>query len=603
MNTWWTRNPERLEFELQALRDAGIPFAPIPESIDQGIYKLRLFPTVDGKTIELVVVFPDLYPYFRFEVLAPDLALTHHQHAFAKTLCMIGRATDNWSSEFLLADFIRDRLPLVLAAAQTDDPVAAAQLEQVQGEPFSEYYSAKPAMCLIDSSWQIPGSVRSGSLILGVHSLVRLAQDEPPCIQATVLEVRGEDGKLIVQAPEELRAAFGSRQAKGRWSRADAPIPIDDAKALYTAARELDPKEATLGWTQLWGLSFQIRAILFPEETGHRQTGDGWIFTVRIQRPTTTATAKPERRKNKHTKPYFKPSPAQPAYDYYIARAGRAGPSDLHARIPELIPLQNKIVAQVGAGCLGAPSALEFARAALGELRLLDDDVIDPGTSVRWPLGLAVAGRLKVETLKAFISEHYPYTKPEGYMRRLGMVRMNGARADESVLEEFTKGASLIYDTSAEFGVQYMLSEYARERRIPYVCVMGTQGGWGGWVIRIRPDQTAGCWSCFQAMRIYDDLPEPPAAPMPEIQPVGCANPTFTGASFDLTHVALQGVRVAVSTLCAGAGDGYPAIGWDVAVISLRSKEGQLIAPTTQTFALSRHPGARCASAARHSMD
>lgn len=98
--------------------------------------------------------------------------------------------------------------------------------------------------------------------------------------------------------------------------------------------------------------------------------------------------------------------------------------------------------------------------------------------------------------------------------------------------------------------------------------------------------------SCFQAMQMYDDLPEPPAAPMPDIQPVGCSNPTFTGAGFDLTHVALQGVRVAVSTMCTEAGHGYPAIDWDVAVISLRSKEGQLIAPITQTFALPRHP--RC---------
>lgn len=592
MNTWWTRNPERLEFELQALRAAGIPFTPIQESIDQGMYRLRLSPTVDGKTIELTAAFPDLYPYFRFEVFAPDLSLSHHQHAFAKTLCMIGRATDNWSSEFLLADFIQKRLPLVLTAAQTDDPAAAAQLEQVQGEPFSDYYSAKPAMCLIDSSWQIPVSTRSGSLTLGVYSFRQLAPKEPPCIQATVLEVRGENGGLIVQAPEDLRKAFGSRQAKGRWGRADAPILIDDAKALYAATRELDPKEATLPWSQLGGLTFQVRAILFPEETGHRQTGDGWIFVVRIQRPTAAAAMRPERHKKKHPKAYFKSSAAQPGDDYYIARAGRAGLSDLQARIPELVPLRNKIVAQVGVGCLGAPSALEFARAALGELRMLDDDVIEPGTSVRWPLGLAVAGRLKVEVLKTLIGEHYPYTKAEGYLRRLGMVRMNDGQSDEAVLEEFTKGASLIYDTSAEFGVQYMLSEYARERRIPYVCVMGTQGGWGGWVIRIRPDQTAGCWSCFQAMRMYDDLPEPPAAPMPDIQPVGCSNPTFTGAGFDLTHVALQGVRVAVSTLCADAGNGYPAINWDVASISLRSKEGHLIDPTTQTFALPRHP--RC---------
>lgn len=592
MNTWWTRNPERLEFELQALRDAGIPFAPIQESIDQGTYRLRLTPTINGETVGLFAVFPDLYPFFRFEVFAPELTLSHHQHAFAKTLCMIGRATDNWSSEFLLASFIQDRLPLVLAAAQTDDPVAAAQLEQVQGEPFSDYYSAKPAMCLVDSSWLIPISAKSGLLTLGVHSFFRLAAEEPPYIQATVLEVRSEGGELIVQAPEELRKAFGSKQVKGRWARADAPIAIDDPKALYAAAREIDPKEATLGWSQLGGLTFQVRGILFPEETGHRKTGDGWIFVVRIQRPAAAAPARPDRHKKKRPHQYFRSSSVQPADVYYIARAGRAGASDLQARIPDLAPLRSKIIAQVGAGCLGAPSAFEFARAAVGELRMLDDDVIEPGTSVRWPLGLSVAGRLKVEVLTGVIAQHYPYTKVEGYVRRLGMVRVSGGKSDEDILEELTSGASLIYDASAEFGVQYMLSEYARERRIPDVCVMGTQGGWGGWVIRIRPDHTKGCWSCFQAMRTFDNLPEPAAAAMPDIQPVGCSNPTFTGAGFDLTHIALQGVRVAVSTLCAEASGGYPALDWDIAVVSLRSTDGHLIGPITQTFSLTRHP--RC---------
>jgi hypothetical protein len=254
--------------------------------------------------------------------------------------------------------------------------------------------------------------------------------------------------------------------------------------------------------------------------------------------------------------------------------------------------LRSKVVAQVGVGCLGGPSALEFARAGVAELRVLDDDWIEPGTTVRWPLGLGVAGRLKAEVVSGFIRENYPYTKVNAYRRRLGGIRISGGISDQEVLAELTDGASLIYDASAEFGVQYMLSEYARKREIPYIAVMGTNGGWGGWVVRIRPRQTAGCWACFQSLRFYDNFPGPPAAPAGEFQPVGCSSPTFTGASFDLTHVALQGVRVAVSTMCAGDESGYPSTDWDLAVVSLRSPDGQLIAPTVQTLALPRHP--RC---------
>src|SRR5688572_6916622 len=104
METWWTRYPERLDLELQALSDAGIPFSPIQESISQGRYALSLSPTVDGETIKLIATFPDLYPFFRFEVSAPELDLKHHQNPFTKGLCLIGRSSDNWSTEFLLAD-------------------------------------------------------------------------------------------------------------------------------------------------------------------------------------------------------------------------------------------------------------------------------------------------------------------------------------------------------------------------------------------------------------------------------------------------------------------------------------------------------------------
>ncbi len=100
METWWMRNPERLEFELQALRDAGIPFAPMKDSIDQGIYQLRLTPTLNGQTVELIAVFPDLYPYFRFELIGPGLDLPHHQHPFGKALCMVGRQPTTGRASF-----------------------------------------------------------------------------------------------------------------------------------------------------------------------------------------------------------------------------------------------------------------------------------------------------------------------------------------------------------------------------------------------------------------------------------------------------------------------------------------------------------------------
>ncbi|HEY0995642.1 MAG TPA: hypothetical protein VGD77_06610 [Gemmatimonadaceae bacterium] len=86
-----------------------------------------------------------------------------------------------------------------------------------------------------------------------------------------------------------------------------------------------------------------------------------------------------------------------------------------------------------------------------------------------------------------------------------------------------------------------------------------------------------------------DSLPDPPADPAGTLQPEGCADPTFTGTSFDLVSVAMHGVRLAISTLGEGRPGAYPSADWDVAVIAFRDAEGRLIPPTVQTFPLRRH--------------
>ncbi len=40
--------------------------------------------------------------------------------------------------------------------------------------------------------------------------------------------------------------------------------------------------------------------------------------------------------------------------------------------------------------------------------------------------------------------------------------------------------------------------------------------------------------------------------------PRGCADPTFTGAGFDVATIALQGVRLVVGTLAGSIPGGYP---------------------------------------------
>jgi len=314
--------------------------------------------------------------------------------------------------------------------------------------------------------------------------------------------------------------------------------------------------------------------------------GDAWLFAVAF---------KPSL--------YSKKSKKKPKQEesHYLVRPGLSGPGDLASRIPELAPLKDHAIAMFGLGCLGGPSAIEFARAIIGEVRLLDRDFVDPSTVVRWPIGFLAAGQAKAQALYTFIRCNYPYARVTGAMVTIGGIRALDAPSEKSFLAEQLEGVSLLYDASAEYGVQRFLAEKAAEHSIPYIGVQSTPGAWGGLVVRLVPGRTEGCWMCLQLARDPEEkdesirIPSPPADPRgDEIQPTGCANPTFTGANLDTMEVALAGVRAAVSTLCEGHYGSYPKVDWDVAVLRLRDEAGNLIMPTWQTFRLRRHP--RCPS-------
>ena len=276
----------------------------------------------------------------------------------------------------------------------------------------------------------------------------------------------------------------------------------------------------------------------------------------------------------------------------FFYRTGRAGQVDVAARVPELAPLRQQVVVVFGLGAIGAPTALELARAGIKTLRLVDGDFVDPATMARWPYGFEMAGRAKVAAIEEVIRKNYPFTKVEAVPRRIGSIR-NHNETEESELELVERlcgGASLIVDATAEVGVQHFLSDTAAEFGVGYLGIDASPGAWGGRICRIRPQHTKGCWMCYRASLLDGTIKNPPEAVEDDIQPPGCGDPTFTGAGFDLVSTAMLGVRVAVSTLCEGNGNGYPECDWDVAIASYRDADGRLLAPQVETFRLTPHP-------------
>jgi hypothetical protein len=269
----------------------------------------------------------------------------------------------------------------------------------------------------------------------------------------------------------------------------------------------------------------------------------------------------------------------------FLARPDRLPRASIRA--PEFASLAGAKIAIVGAGCLGAAAALEFARVGVGEIRIIDNDIVEAPTTMRWPLGLPAAGRQKVTALAEFIRTNYPTSNVLPIIGRYGTSpRMGGSTIRET--EEFFDGVDLIYDATAEEGISYPLSEEARRRSCIYVATYALAGAWGGRVVRMRPNVTAGCWVCYKLAVDDQTIPTPPSD-QTMIQPVGCSEPTFTGANFDMQHVTLLGVRAAALSLIQRTAKIPRDMVDDVFTIALRTATGDPVLPAWSSFALSRH--------------
>ncbi len=228
---------------------------------------------------ELRVVFPDLYPYFRFEIYAPNLNLPHHQNLFSKNLCLIGRSTEFWDTKDFLANFITERLPLVLKSGQSDDPEEVADIEEHQAEPFSDYWPCHPATSVIVSSgWKIDDSYKSGSMLIGVIPL------REQFLRCAVFEVYDEHDNILETSDIKLKQTFSGDKITARWVRLlKAPVSSDHRR-LFEYLQQEDPFAYKIKSHRTNSGKLTVRAALFPEETSNwRKLDSGWLVVCELR--------------------------------------------------------------------------------------------------------------------------------------------------------------------------------------------------------------------------------------------------------------------------------------------------------------------------------
>lgn len=571
---WFESQPEWYKEELDSLTHYGIVHELDEKLKSQGILSLYLTIQPDNpyfsdlgieEELKLIAQYPDTFPFFRPEITAPNLNLVRHQNPVQKNLCLLPRDTLAWNPSQSIGSYLSEQLPKVfLKGNETDlDKIKTDPLEQA--EPISEFYVTKGAPPILfknlpyDLDGLGPHPSLVGKVVLGI----------PQHLQ--YFEVLGRDGEITTSLKQQyfkssIVEIFYINNLPGL--RDNRSIQEAIIRELKSAGISVADNRFTLSSdTKVKG----IFGICFPEEKEKGKRSLGLFFLSHLHTQS--------RGKTKHEHVFHKVEFTQA--------------EELQHRIPHLTPLRDKTVFVIGLGALGAPSVIEFAKAGVKKIHILDFDTVDVGPTVRWPLGMQAVGMLKGQAIKSFINANYPHVKIEVHHKRIGSVRNPESESENEFhfLENLAKESHLIYDASVEHSVHHILSLLASRHSTAYVLVSATPGIWGGSVVSLEPGKTKGCYMCYVEAKGDGTIPIPPSDPKGELQAPGCGDLSFTGTGFDLMNIISTGVRVSVGILCKDETNGYEVVEKDVRILSLRGKNHEPILPDWFTLDLQVHHG------------
>lgn len=548
-----------------------------------GILVLEADWPVEGLSapIRLQIGYSPLHPFFRPAVSAPDETFERHQNPLSRDLCLLTQETGQWDSNELVADFIQKRLNQllqVLAARKEGRWNDAAELEEQVADPLMPYYagfSEEDSVVLFDGQMGLPNG---GHGMLEVAYTYRQKGSNAGIFEAVLRQVKTSAGAMLGKRFELPNEPKDAQVIAGRWVRFTPPL-ISDAGELLRLAEEELSRQAVLQPDSVQRVNetanapFSITAIAFPEEAeyGAAKEGVGWLFLA-----TRDALVNGKR-----------------ATPTTLVLGERAGRDDVFARLPVARSLVAKKALVVGCGAIGSFAGLELARAGVGSITFFDHDVVQPGNSLRWPLGRSVWGRSKARALADFVSANYPWTRASSIRGRLG-----AAISDPTCLPgdlgniltptfDALREADIVIDASASPEVQHALAYFSRKFGVPYVMGYATYGVAGGVVARFLP----GSKSCFVCLHQHwndkQHIPRPRVDDTGVIIPVGCNAPTFTGGGFDLQEVSLEMVRTAVGVLSEGS---YDPGKWQLAMLTLKGEGGERILPHWEGYDCPPHP-------------
>jgi len=177
----------------------------------------------------------------------------------------------------------------------------------------------------------------------------------------------------------------------------------------------------------------------------------------------------------------------------------------------------------VGCGALGGVLAQNLCRAGVGELVLVDRDVVEETNLHRQVLFTdedANEGRLKVCAAREALERIGGPTRFEEHAEHL----------DADNIEDLAEGCELVLDGTDNLGTRYLINDYCVENEVPWVY--GGVVGSGGLVMPVLPGR-GPCLRC-----IFDE--PPPTASLPTCETAGVILPAVGAIASIQAGLALR---------------------------------------------------------------
>jgi molybdopterin/thiamine biosynthesis adenylyltransferase len=533
-DAWFDRDPDRLQWELDEFARHALEV-----EVDTGsLSERRLMVTVvgglafRGEPTRVAVAFPSEYPHFEPLVFAESKLMDRHQDPLGLNFCLLEDPARDWHPARSAGQLVGTVLRRLLSDTEAGTG-NVREGETDMAEPLSEFFLYAPNSIVL-----VPEPFLAVELPVTSGELTLAGRDDGFRILSTAAGIGDADPRLV-------RMFIGSPNlVRGRWVSLDTVTPgSPPGSALLEAVEAADPTlEARLSsrLTANWRLPFveRVLGVTFLEEGPTRdEVRRTWVFAD------VTKSRSGETRIRR------------------FLRAQALTVAERQRRIPDLAGLDLARIVVVGAGSLGAPVAVELAKAGVGRLDLIDHDAYDVNNSVRHLMEVARAGEDKSELVGERCRGLNPFVDVHVHSWKLGSSGTDG------LLSELLSGAAAVVDTTGSQNVGRLLSDRCRAAQVPLVVVGLTAGSYGGEIFVV--DQ-GPCIDCFIQAQARGELPEPPAGPRSVVTPIGCRHPAFSGSGFEATELAAIATRTVIRATNATP---YPPLDANWIILGFRGEE------------------------------